>query len=82
LIEFIVYGAGCEDIEYVGRKITWEKIVWFLRSSAVDIQLFLELKKEGLPIMLASEYALSKRLPKGISSHGSAPLGSTCLILP
>jgi DNA helicase II / ATP-dependent DNA helicase PcrA len=62
LDEFIVYGAGCEDLEYVGRKITWEKLVWFLRASAVDLQLFCRLKKEGLPIMLGTEYCLFRTL--------------------
>jgi DNA helicase II / ATP-dependent DNA helicase PcrA len=60
--EFIVYGAGCDDLEYVGRKITWEKLVWFLKASAVDLQLFCQLKNEGLPIMLGTEYALFKTL--------------------
>jgi DNA helicase-2/ATP-dependent DNA helicase PcrA len=62
LDEFIVYGAGCEDLEYIGRKITWEKLVWFLQASAVDLQLFCQLKQEGLPIMLATEYSLFKAL--------------------
>jgi DNA helicase-2/ATP-dependent DNA helicase PcrA len=62
--EFVMYGAGCEDVEYGGRKITWEKVLWLLTATAVDLHQFRQLNSEALPIMLMPEYALFKTLMK------------------
>jgi very-short-patch-repair endonuclease len=62
--EFVMYGAGCEDAEYGGRKITWEKVLWLLTATAIDLHQFRHQSAEAIPIMLMPEYALFKTLAK------------------
>lgn len=62
--EFIMYGAGCEDFEYGGRKITWEKVLWLLNATSVDLHHFRHLNGESMPIMLMAEYALYMTLKR------------------
>jgi DNA helicase-2/ATP-dependent DNA helicase PcrA len=75
LNEFIMYGAGCEDMEYAGRRVTWEKILWLLNATAVDLPLFREISKENLPVMLAAEYSLFK----GLRERGLNPIAQHLL---
>jgi len=75
LNEFIMYGAGCEDMEYAGRRVTWEKVLWILNATAVDLHLFREINNEGLPIMLAAEYSLFK----GLRERGLNPIAQHLL---
>lgn len=58
LDEFIAYGARCEDFEYAGRKITWEKLTWLIESSMLDLHQFRICTSQDLPPMLSSEYTL------------------------
>lgn len=58
LDEFIAYGARCEDFEYAGRKITWEKLTWLIESSMMDLHQFRICTSQDLPPMLNSEYTL------------------------
>ena len=58
--EFLGYGAMCEDLEYAGRKVTWEKVAWLLDSMMIDLHHFRQLRGENLPPMLKVEYYLYK----------------------
>ncbi len=60
--EFVMYGAGCDDFEYAGRKVSWEKVLWLLNNTGVDLHFFRQLKDDGHPIMLPPEYVLFKAL--------------------
>ncbi len=56
--EFIAYGAECEDVEYGGRKISWEKLIWLIEATMIDLYQFRQVKTEGHPPMLKAEYNL------------------------
>lgn len=56
--EFIAYGSRCEDFEYAGRRITWEKLIWLVESSMLDLHQFRICTAQELPPMLKSEYTL------------------------
>lgn len=56
--EFVAYGSRCEDFEYAGRRITWEKLVWLIESSMLDLHQFRICTSQELPPMLKSEYTL------------------------
>jgi DNA helicase-2/ATP-dependent DNA helicase PcrA len=60
--EFANYGAACDDIEYAGRKVTWEKLMWALDATCIDLPHFKLMKEEGLAPMLKPEYYLYKAL--------------------
>lgn len=81
--EFVMYGAGSEDFEYAGRKITWEKALWLMNATMIDLHQFKQLSSEGLPPMLMHEYALFKTLiNRGFTvtpqqMHGDYPLNLT-----
>jgi DNA helicase-2/ATP-dependent DNA helicase PcrA len=60
--EFVTYGAGCDDLEFAGRKVTWEKLLWTVNATTMDLPHFRKLKAEGTPPMLKAEYALFKAL--------------------
>ncbi len=54
-------GAQCEDLEYAGRRITWEKVLrWLLDGIMIDLHHFRQLRSENLPPMLKGEYFLYK----------------------
>ncbi len=56
--DLLLYGAGCEDIEYAGRKVTWEKIIWLIDAMTIDLHQFQKMQDEGLVPMLKAEYSL------------------------
>jgi len=56
--EFNAYGSRCEDFEYAGRRITWEKLIWLVESSMLDLHQFRICTSQDLPPMLKSEYTL------------------------
>lgn len=58
--EFLGYGAMCEDLEYAGRKVTWEKVAWLLDCIMIDLHHFRQVHSENLPPMLKVEYYLYK----------------------
>ena len=58
LEEFVAYGSRCEDFEYAGRRITWEKLIWLVESSMLDLHQFRICTSQELPPMLKSEYTL------------------------
>lgn len=60
--ELIGLGGQCEDLEYAGRKVTWEKVLYILEATTIDLHHFSQLKEEGLPPMLKAEYYLYKTL--------------------
>lgn len=60
LDEFFAYGADCDDIEYAGRRVTWEKAAWLIDGMMIDLHHFRMLKAESLPPMLKVEYFLYK----------------------
>ena len=58
--EFLAEGAQAEDLEYAGRRITWEKVCWLLDGIMIDLHHFRQLRSENLPPMLKGEYFLYK----------------------
>lgn len=60
--ELISLGGHCEDLEYAGRKVTWEKVLYILEATTIDLHHFSQMKEEGLPPMLKAEYYLYKTL--------------------
>jgi len=58
--QFLGDGALCEDLEYAGRRITWEKVCWLLDGIMIDLHHFRQLRAESLPPMLKGEYFLYK----------------------
>jgi DNA helicase-2/ATP-dependent DNA helicase PcrA len=60
--EFITYGAGCDDLEFAGRKITWEKLLWSMDATMIDLQHYQMLRDESLPPMLKPEYYLYRAM--------------------
>ncbi|MBK9141336.1 MAG: UvrD-helicase domain-containing protein [Candidatus Melainabacteria bacterium] len=58
LDEFLAYGARCDDNDYAGRKVTWDKLMWLVDSSLIDLYHFRQVRADGLPPMLVSEYHL------------------------
>jgi len=58
--EFLGAGAQCDDLEYAGRRITWEKVCWLLDGIMIDLHHFRQLRSESLPPMLKGEYFLYK----------------------
>jgi len=58
LDEFIAYGAECDDFEYAGRKISWEKLIWLIEATMIDLYQFRQVKTDGHPPMLKAEYNL------------------------
>ncbi len=60
--ELIGLGGQCEDLEYAGRKVTWEKVLYILEATTIDLHHFSQMKEEGLPPMLKAEYYLYKTL--------------------
>ena len=60
--EFIGYGMQCEDLEYAGRQITWEKAAWLIDAMMIDLHHFRQLRSENLPPMLKVEYYLLKAM--------------------
>ncbi|MCC7527647.1 MAG: UvrD-helicase domain-containing protein, partial [Candidatus Melainabacteria bacterium] len=60
--ELVGLGGECEDLEYAGRKVTWEKVLYILDATTIDLHHFSQMKEEGLPAMLKAEYYLYKTL--------------------
>ncbi|MBA3860288.1 MAG: hypothetical protein C0507_25555, partial [Cyanobacteria bacterium PR.3.49] len=60
--ELVGLGSECDDLEYAGRKVTWEKVLYILEATAIDLHHFSQLKEEELPPMLKAEYYLYKTL--------------------
>jgi superfamily I DNA/RNA helicase len=58
LDEFNAYGAECEDFEYSGRKLSWEKLMWLVEATMIDLYQFRQVKTDGHPPMLKAEYNL------------------------
>lgn len=78
--EFVLYGAGCEDIEYAGRKITWEKVIWLIDALTIDLHQFQLTRDEGVAPMLKAEYALYHGLKeRGLQVHPQHVVGEYML---
>ena len=58
--QFLADGSQCDDLEYAGRRITWEKVCWLLDGIMIDLAHFRQLRSESLPPMLKGEYFLYK----------------------
>ncbi len=56
--EFSRYGASCPDPAFHGRPITWEKTMWLIEASMVNLELFRTMREESMPPMLKAEYYL------------------------
>ncbi len=78
--EFITYGADCEDLEFAGRKVTWEKLLWTMDATTIDLQHFQMVRNEDLPPMLKPEYYLYHALKsRGLEVHPQHVLGDYVL---
>ncbi len=60
--EFVMYGAGCDDFEYAGWKITWEKLISLLNATVMNLYHCKQLQQENLPAMLLPEYRFYRAL--------------------
>ncbi len=60
--EFVMYGAGCDDFEYAGRPITWEKLISLLNATVMNLYHSKQLQQENLPAMLLPEYRFYRAL--------------------
>ncbi|MBZ0184693.1 MAG: UvrD-helicase domain-containing protein, partial [Candidatus Obscuribacterales bacterium] len=58
LDEFLAYGSKCDDNDYAGRNVTWDKLMWLFDASLIDLYHFRQVKSDGLPPMLLAEYHL------------------------
>ncbi len=56
--EFIRLGSTCEDLEFGGRSVAWEKLLWLMEASLINLPLFAQTRADGLPPMLQAEYFL------------------------
>lgn len=56
--EFVAAGANLEDNAFGGRPLTFEKAVWLMEASMINLSLFAMLRDNGLPPMLKDEYYL------------------------
>lgn len=78
--EFLGYGTMCEDLEYAGRKVTWEKVAWLLDSIMIDLHHFRQVRSENLPPMLKVEYYLYKAVAsRGLTLSPQHVLGDYSL---
>lgn len=67
--EFIALGANLEDRSFSGRPLTWEKAIWLIEASMINLSLFAMLRDSGLPPMLKDEYYLWMSLSeRGLSA--------------
>ncbi len=67
--EFMALGANLEDQSFSGRPLTWEKAIWLIESSMINLSLFAMLRDSGLPPMLKDEYYLWMSLSeRGLSA--------------
>lgn len=60
--DFVNLGRACEDLEYAGRKVTWEKVLYIVDATMIDLHHFAQVKEEGLPPMVKAEYLLYSTL--------------------
>lgn len=62
LADFVTSGRSCDDLEYAGRKVTWEKVLYIVDATMIDLHHFAQVKEEGLPPMVKAEYLLYSTL--------------------
>ncbi len=80
LEEFHKYGAACDDLEFAGRKLTWQKLAWLIEATCVDMQHYRTLREEGLPPMLKAEHLLLNALKeRGLAVQPQHVLGDYML---
>ncbi len=80
LEEFHKYGAACDDFEFAGRKLTWQKLAWLIEATCIDLQHYRTLKEEGLPPMLKAEHLLLTALKeRGLAVQPQHILGDYML---
>ena len=80
LDEFFEYGNRCDDFEYAGRKLTWQKLSWLIDASLIDMHHFRFLKQHGHKPMLKAEYALLSALTEhGLPAQAQFVLGDFML---
>ncbi|MBY0359130.1 MAG: UvrD-helicase domain-containing protein [Candidatus Obscuribacterales bacterium] len=60
--EFVRYGKSCNDQDFWGRPINWEKLFWFIEATTISQDLFRQARESGVPPMLQAEYNLYKTL--------------------
>ena len=82
LEEFHKYGAACDDFEFAGRKLTWQKLAWLMEATCIDLQHYRTLREEGLPPMLKAEHLLLSALKeRGLAVQPQHILGDYMLDL-
>jgi superfamily I DNA/RNA helicase/very-short-patch-repair endonuclease len=80
--EFVRYGSSCSDAEFGGRPISWEKLMWLIEASMLNLDLFKQMREESLPPMLKAEYYLWMSLKeRGINATPQHVLGDYMLDL-
>ncbi len=56
--EFMRYGHACQDFDFCGREVNWEKLSWLIESCTINQELFKLAREESVPPMLKQEYYL------------------------
>lgn len=80
--EFVRYGSSCSDAEFGGKPISWEKFMWLIDASTLNLDLFKQMREESLPPMLKAEYYLWMSLKeRGINATPQHVLGDYMLDL-
>lgn len=73
--EFHKYGAACQDMDFGGKSINWEKYVWLMDASLMSLQQFRKAREMGLPPMLKAEMLLYEAL----KAHNLEPVPQQAL---
>jgi superfamily I DNA/RNA helicase/very-short-patch-repair endonuclease len=80
LEELHKYGEACDDFEFAGRKLTWQKLAWLMEATCVDLAIYRTLKDEALPPMLKAEHVLLNALKeRGLAAQPQHVLGDYML---
>lgn len=56
--EFVRYGEECNDPDFCGKSVNWEKLLWLIEASMITIDVLKQAREESLPPMLKAEYEL------------------------
>jgi DNA helicase-2/ATP-dependent DNA helicase PcrA len=56
--EFVRYGDACNDPDFCGKAINWEKLIYLIEASMITVDVLKLSYEEGLPPMLKAEYLL------------------------
>lgn len=56
--EFVRYGDACNDPDFCGKAVNWEKLIWIIEASMITVDVLKLAYEQSLPPMLKAEYQL------------------------